>query len=156
MGEAGGAHEALPMRAQRTLFGWMILLAWLSACASAALPQPDHAGDFHPRTLQRDWAVVDTDPAGLNGRLATNFPQNWEDPRETWPSSEVLQWPVVASFAPGSRLKAVHGNLGAIFLQDRSGRSWLMVFRPDGRGVCFVRANARFIRPVPDHPGEQP
>lgn len=92
---------------------------------------------------------MDQDPAGLNGRLADQFPEDYLDNRLPWPEPRVSTWPVVANFRAGTRLTAKTGNLGIIRLLDPEGRSWLMVARPGGKGVCFVRANQRFIQPIP-------
>lgn len=93
--------------------------------------------------------MVDQDPAGLNGRLAEHFPEDYMDNRHPWPEPQVSTWPVVVRFKPGTILTAKTGNVGIIRLLDPEGRSWLMVARPGGKGVCFVRANRRFIQPIP-------
>jgi hypothetical protein len=110
--------------------------------------QPDARGNFPYRTLHRYWKVVDPDPAGLNARLHPNFPGNYEDPRVTWPSGDVRAWPVLRTFARGSLLAAVPGNVGMIIRHDSDQSPWLMVENPAG-GICFVRAHKDFIRPVP-------
>ena len=111
------------------------------------LPQADARGDYSSRTLQSQWEVVDPDPSGLRGRLSPRFPANYEDPRQEWPPLTVSTWPEVARFAPGTVLSAVLGNVGAIHVKDPEGRCWLMVHNPAG-GICFVRANHRFLRPL--------
>jgi hypothetical protein len=121
----------------------------LSLLAHADLPKPDARGEYSGRTLHTHWKVVDPDPAGLNGRLSRAFPQDYSDIRQEWPEPKVSQWPVVATFLPGSRLTAKTGNLGVIRIQDPSGKTWLMVERPQGTGFCFVRAHQSYIRPIP-------
>lgn len=117
--------------------------------ANAEPPQCNKQGEYVAKSLHTRWKVVDQDPAGLNGRLHTQFPEDYTDIRQVWPEPLVSTWPVVARFKPDTILTAKLGNVGIIRLVDPEGRSWLMVGRPGGKGVCFVRANQRFIRPVP-------
>lgn len=125
-----------------------VLFLSLSLAASGQLPQADARGEYSRRTLHTHWLVVDTDPEGLNGRLARDFPVNYDSVAAPWPSSPPLSWPVVARFTSGSLLRARTGNVGVIRIQDPQGRSWMMVTRPEGSGICFVRAHRRYIRPV--------
>jgi hypothetical protein len=119
----------------------------LGALADEKLPTPDSKGEYSQRTLHTRWQVVDSDPQGLNGRLAENFPRLYDDDRQPWPTTEALTWPVVERFRKGQILEAVRGNLGVMLIKETSGRTWMMVRRSDG-GICFVRANQRFIRPA--------
>lgn len=111
------------------------------------LPEPDSRGDYSGRTEQSRWKVVDPDPAGLNGRMSPRFPADPGDARAEWPPLAIGQWPVVARFAPGTVLTAVRGNVGSILVEDLEGRPWLLVRTPRG-GLCFVRANQKFLRPL--------
>ncbi len=126
----------------------LALCLCLSLACYGQLPQADASGEYSRRTLHTHWRVVDPDPEGLNGRLARDFPVNYDSVAAPWPSSPPLSWPVVARFASGSLLRARTGNVGVIRIKDPQGRSWMMVSRPEGSGICFVRAHQRYIRPV--------
>jgi hypothetical protein len=115
--------------------------------AEETMPSPDSQGEYSRRTMHTRWQVVDSDPQGLNGRLAKSFPQHYDNNREPWPTTEVLTWPVVERFHSDQILEAVTGNLGVMLIKEPSGKTWMMVRRSDG-GVCFVRANHRFIQPA--------
>jgi hypothetical protein len=125
----------------------VLALSLSSGCLADEMPSPDAQGEYGRRTLHTRWQVVDADPQGLNGRLAENFPRLYDDARQPWPTTEVLTWPVVERFPKGRILEAVTGNVGVMLIKETSGRTWMMVRRSDG-GVCFVRANHRFLRPV--------
>ena len=124
--------------------------SWSFSFSEEQLPQSDKNGDYGNRTTHIYWKVVDPDPEGLNGRLADDFPADWEDIRASWPETNVAQWPVVTKFSTGSILTACPGNCGIIFLKDKNGKSWLMVYRDPVKKskVCFVRANVKYIKPV--------
>lgn len=134
------------------MFRCILALLSLTLAAHGQLPEPDPKGEYSRRTLHTHWRVVDGDPQGLNGRLAPDFPSRYDDARAVWPTSSPLSWPVVARFPGGSSLQARTGNVGVIRLQDAQGRSWMMVSRPGGAGICFVRAHQRYIRPVAPRP----
>lgn len=133
----------------------LLIVLTLTLGCHAELPQPDGRGEYSRRTLHTHWQVVDPDPQGMNGRLAPDFPNNYEDSRIPWPTSEPLSWPVVARFPSGSSLQACTGNLGVLRIKDSQGRYWMMVKRPKGSGFCFVRSHQRFLRPVPPPPQSQ-
>ncbi|MCD4784884.1 MAG: hypothetical protein K8T10_13800 [Candidatus Eremiobacteraeota bacterium] len=142
------------MKNKASIFFIIMFLLFLTANSIAGaqdhgytFPTPDKKGDFVIPRSHRYWKVVDNDRNGLNGRLATNFPVNWEDPRVAWPKSNVAQWPIAARFRKGSILNATRGNRGIIFLRDRNKKPWIMIEISKGK-YCFVRANTKYIVPV--------
>jgi len=124
-----------------------ISISFFPAAGEEELPLPDENGNYCGGTTHRHWIVVDKDFNGLNGRLADNFPKDWEDPRSLWPGGNIGQWPVVHRFYPGSILNACMGNRGIIFLNDDNGNPWIMISVSMDE-VCFVRANSKYIKPV--------
>lgn len=111
---------------------------------------PDAQGNFSgaQAILQKYWIVNDRDPNGLNGRLAKEWPSNWDHMDANWPDTSMIRaWPVVDQFKHGEVLSAVFGNRGAIMVFDAAKKPWLLVRRHNGE-VCFVRANQGFISPV--------
>jgi len=122
------------------------------AVAQNALPQPDAKGSYQGRYLHPYWVVVDPDPNGFNGRLSPKWPANWDAVDANWPDTRVIKpdWPVVVRFNQGRILSARYGNMGNIFVRDGNGSSWLLVSSGPARpnGVCFVRANRKFMKPV--------
>lgn len=133
----------------RTILGFAIAtLASLSVspvglAQMASVPAPDAAGNF-TTALQpgnrgnvyptRKWLVIDPDPTYLNCRAR--------------PNGEVR-----SRIAPGAVLTAVfdaNGGDAIVFVADEpwlrvSGIDPLMVGVP---GVCYVRANIRYIAPI--------
>lgn len=140
-------------------------LAWLlgaGASFALALPTANSQGDYPiPAQRQRgdrhqNWRVVDRDPKGLNCRMAQRFQGVSVDGIDAPPElskrnlHNVSQWPVVFSFRQGQRLVAVTGNMdNQIVLVDSQGKPWLPVYT--SKGNCFVRANSRFIQPIPEN-----
>ena len=108
-------------------------IASLSLAASAGIPQPNANGDFRSASAQQ-WRVVDTDPNGLNCR-----------------SGPGAEYPVRQKFRRNSVLFVAteHNSSGPPWIKnDSRGLPWLLVSLGDDS--CFVRANARFIVPIPD------
>ncbi|MBD2097491.1 hypothetical protein H6F90_20550 [Trichocoleus sp. FACHB-591] len=124
-----------------------------------AIPTTNQQGDYPaPPPGQRggrqvNWQVVDSDPKGLNCRMARQFQGISVDSIDAPPDlsarnkHNISQWPVVFAFKRGQRLRAETGNWdNQIMLTDRQGKPWLPV--STSKGNCFVRANSNFIRPV--------
>lgn len=102
--------------------------------------QPGNRGNFYPT---RKWLVVDPDPTYLNCRVQPNGA-------------------VRSRFPPGAILTAVFGETGvgetgvgetgdAVILVN--GVAWLRVsgadpLRVGEAGICYVRANQRYIAPI--------
>jgi hypothetical protein len=131
----------------------------LGANLALAIPTPDQQGDYPaPPQRQRggrqvNWQVVDSDPKGLNCRMAKQFQGTTVDSIDA-PADlsvrnkhNISQWPVVFAFKRGQRIQAVTGNLAnQIMLTDQQGKPWLPV--STSKGNCFVRANSNFIKPI--------
>lgn len=139
----------------RSLALLALVLCLFAAAANAQenIPQANAKGDFQGRYLHNYWMVMDPDPNGFNGRLTPKWPANWDAVDANWPDTRVIKpdWPVVVRFNRGRVLRAMSGNMGLIFIRDGRGLPWLMVSAgPAGKpnGVCFVRANAKFLKPV--------
>lgn len=102
---------------------------WYSCQGPVMAPEP--AGPAMAGSL---WRVVA--PSGLLGRR-----------------SPAVSAPVVARFPTGTVLQADVGRGGAdevwINALDSAGQPWMRVRTREGRDLdCYVRANARYIRPV--------
>jgi hypothetical protein len=131
------------------------------ACAgessTANFPKADKDGEFAGRIPYPLWRVVDPDPNGLNGRLASDFPRDWESCNARWPKMDesMYKWPVIRTFRKGSLLMGQMTNAGSVILTSFVGTGdkekkerWLFVkFGLNGE-VCFVRAKTQYIEPV--------
>lgn len=135
----------------------------LGANLASAIPIANQQGDYPIPVAkargnrQVNWVVVDSDPQGLNCRMAQRFRSISVDgldaPAELFEKNKhnVSQWPVVAVFRRGQRLQAVTGNnANQIVITDTQGKPWLPVLA--GNRNCFVRANSRFIKPIRENP----
>lgn len=113
-----------------------------SLAQTASVPTPDQDGDF-TTALQpgnrgnvyqtRKWLVVDPDPTYLNCRTTPNGP-------------------IRSRVAPGAILTAVFSDAGDAII-SHNGSYWLRVSGTDpltvgDPGVCYVRANLRYIAPI--------
>lgn len=117
------------------------LVSSISAVATATIAAPvmptaDPNGDYYFVREARRWRVVDRDPNGLNCR-----------------SGPGANYPVVEVKVTGETLFLASEHFGGsppyINLDERD-LPWLKV---DGgyESYCFVRANSRFIRPIPEN-----
>ncbi|AFY82162.1 hypothetical protein [Oscillatoria acuminata] len=128
---------------------------------SLAVPATNADGDYlfpgRRGNRQFNWQVRDPDPNGLNCRMPRQFRgiiMDSLDVPETLRTNnrhEISQWSVVRRFQRGERLEAVTGNnANQIVLLDKRGKPWIPV-SIEGEN-CFVRANQRFIVPIPEDP----
>lgn len=124
-----------------------LLLSTLPLSAQPPVPKPCSAGDYWTRSEHTwlHWEVVSTE---LNGRLTPAWPLDEEDPEALLGIDWVVpQWPVVAKFGKGDLLYAVTDENGGDLIKDIDGGTWMKVRAPQG-GFCFIRASAKFVRPV--------
>lgn len=134
-------------------------LLGLDATLALAIPTPNQQGDYPiPSLRQRggrhvNWQIVDSDPRGLNCRMARQFQgisvDGSDAPADLSARNKhnISQWPVVFAFKRGQRVQAVTGNwANQIMLTDQQGKPWLPVYT--SKGNCFVRANSNFIKPI--------
>jgi hypothetical protein len=118
-------------------------LAW----AQNSLPKPYGGGDYWLRIEEPwlDWEVVCPE---LAGRLTPSWPANEEEPGALleidW---NLARWPLVKKFAKGERLRARPDSVGGIMIKDIDGSTWMKV-ELEGGQLCFVRCNARYLRPI--------
>ncbi|MBW4486509.1 MAG: hypothetical protein KME12_01835 [Trichocoleus desertorum ATA4-8-CV12] len=138
-------------------------LLGLGANLALAIPAPNQQGDY-PAPVQRqrgarhvNWQVVDSDPRGLNCRMARQFQgisvDGSDAPPELYTRNKynISQWSVVFAFKRGQRLQAVTGNMdNHITLTDQQGKPWMAVYT--SKGHCFVRANSNFVKPLREDP----
>lgn len=134
--------------------------AWFCA-PSWAVPTTNADGDYiFPRgrgNRQVNWRVSDRDPNGLNCRMPRQFQGTYLDSAQV-PAilqqnnrHDLTQWSILTVFKTGERLQAVTGNMAnQILLLDHRGKPWMAVDSINGH--CFVRANNRFITPIPEDP----
>ncbi len=114
------------------------------------LPRPNPEGDFAGKLDHRRWIVVDPDPNGLNCRWSREVPQEWYSPNAVWPPRRFQSWSVVKRLASSSPIVANGGPAGFVTIADERGLPWLKVSLDDrSDSICLVRANNRFIQPVP-------
>lgn len=125
----------------------LLLSALLPALAEPPVPKASAGGDYwiYNEDTWLDWEVTTKE---LVGRITPEWPENEQAPdallKIDW---LVPQWPVVARYPQGSRLRAVPDDCGGILIKDIDGGSWMKVESPKG-GFCFVRANSKYIKPV--------
>ncbi|KOR35703.1 MULTISPECIES: hypothetical protein [Planktothricoides] len=126
-----------------------------------AVPSTNADGDYiFPQrrgNRQVNWQVSDRDPKGLNCRMPRQFQGVYLDsidvpaPLQENNRHDITQWSVLTVFKTGQRLQAVTGNMAnQIVLLDYRGKPWIPVDSINGN--CFVRANNRFIMPIPEDP----
>lgn len=131
----------------RGLFCLGILLSLNCAWAQAPLPRAYGGGDYWVRSEHTwyDWEVTCPE---LAGRLPTNWPEDEEVAGALlgidWTAN---RWPVIARFKRGERLRVKPDLAGGFLIKDIDGSSWMKVDLGEGR-ICFVRANARYVRPA--------
>lgn len=125
-----------------------VLLCGLPLFAAPPVPKPSSGGDYWIRNEDTwiNWEVVVPD---LAGRLTPTWPEDEQSPgallKVDW---MVPKWPVVLTFHAGDRLLAIPDEGGGVLIKDIDGYNWMKVENPQG-GFCFVRANSKYIRPLP-------
>lgn len=135
----------------------LMLLVWLMLLPALAspLPKASGGGDYWIRDEDTwlDWVVTAPE---LVGRLASNWPTDEASPDALIAIDWIVyKWPVVARFYKGQRLKAVADECGGILIKDIDGGTWMKVELAPG-SFCFVRANAKYIKPAqPIEPASQ-
>jgi uncharacterized protein YgiM (DUF1202 family) len=101
--------------------------------AQSGLPRPNRQGDYY-NGAWNSWLVVDRDRQGLNCR-----------------SSAGSNYRVVKKFYNGNKMLVFTQGEDPLIRWDRQEKPWLAVL-PTGyqyETPCFVRANSRFIQPIP-------
>ena len=132
------------------IFTLLLLLSTSSAYAqSMPFPKADKNGDFVIRGYPY-WEVVDTDPAGLNGRLSMDHSYEWFSPGCEYRKRNIYEWPVVRRFKKGTLLLADLSPAGFCTSFDDRGKPWIRVSIDSEFGgiICYVRANEKYIKPV--------
>lgn len=124
-------------------------LTCLPARADVNPPKPVRGGDYWLRN-EHTWVEWEVNAAELPGRLTPQWPADFQEPgallNMDW---RIERWPVVRKFSKGERLKALPDVGGGVIMKDLDGSSWLRVQLEDGQ-LCFVRANARYVKPAAD------
>jgi hypothetical protein len=115
---------------------------------AAPLPRPNSTGDYIGRTSHQSWVVVDPDPDGVNCRWSKAMPAEWYAPDAKLPPLTIGQWAIVKRFRRNTVLKANLTPAGFATITDTLKKPWLKVDIGENDRICFVRANARYIRPV--------
>lgn len=137
--------------------GFMIAV-WLFTLPVLAVPIPKPTGGggdywIYNENTWLDWVVVSPE---LVGRLTPKWPSEDAEPdaltKVDW---VVYRWPVVAKFVKGQRLRAVPDDCGGILIKDIDGGTWMKVETGSGT-FCFVRANAKYLKPIGPDPGLKP
>lgn len=113
------------------------------------LPKADTNGDYIGKISHSTWVVVDLDPKGLNCRWSNRMPADWQSPSAVWPAITPESWSVAQRFRGGSILEANGGVAGFSVMADDRELPWLKVLIGTNDKTCLVRANKRFIRPIP-------
>ena len=105
------------------------------------------------------WQVVDSDPNGVNCRATSIFLDgSWQlismisrIPTDPFPT-DIQNFPVVQKFPKGTALVAITSPAGFSTWEDNEKKLWLRVSLPSQKSInsmCFVRANSKFIVPIP-------
>lgn len=119
------------------------------ASPSQSLDRPYDSNGDYIGTDHRFWTVVDSDPNGLNCRWSEDNPEMWYSPGATFPNKNIANWPIVRRFDYGTVLTANQTPAGLVFFEDDRGLPWLKVSLGDRDRICLVRANRRYIVPLP-------
>jgi len=119
------------------------------------MPRPYPGGDYWVRN-EHTWMDWEVQSAELSGRLCRDWPQDDQQPGALlhidW---NVQRWPVVTSFRKGDRLRVKPDEAGGFLIKDIDGNSWMKVDLGADQ-FCFVRAHARYVKPVQVTPVETP
>lgn len=139
------------------------LISLVVICAPSWAVETDENGDYIFPNIERrgevsqlHWVVTDSDPEGLNCRMAEEYQGI---PMDSIDAPSILykhyhhaisDWSVVTTFKAGEQLLAIINNFGNnIVLLDDQGKPWIPVESELGDlSDCFVRANRRFIAPI--------
>ena len=132
---------------RRMLWAGIVVLTLLPGWAQPPLPKAHSGGDYWVRN-ENTWIDWEVSASELAGRLSPNWPVNDEEPgallQVDW---RIEAWPLVCKFSKGDRLKARPDSVGGSMWKDFDGSTWMRVQRNENE-FCFVRANARFLKPV--------
>lgn len=134
----------------KRLILWLFLPA-LSLAQPLTPPKPYPGGDYWVRNENTwsDWEVVSPE---LSGHLSSSWPVDDEEPGALlnldW---RMGGWPVVIKFSKGQHLRVRPDSVGGSMWKDFDGNTWLRVQVADNQ-FCFVRANARFLKPIASLP----
>lgn len=112
-------------------------------------PQPDREGEFLGNIGHQFWTVVDPDLEGLSCRWSSEVPEEGATPNAVQPDRDFQNWPVVRTFDYGTVLSASGNPGGFTVMHDDRNLRWLKVYLGSDNQICLVRANARFILPLP-------
>lgn len=125
----------------------LIGLLWISSVAAAPLPRAYSGGDYWVRN-ENTWMDWEVTCPQLVGRLTPQWPSDEEVAGATlgvdW---AVARWPEVTRFSKGQTLRVKPDSAGGFLIKDLDGNSWMKVDLGEGK-ICFVRANARFVKPI--------
>ena len=132
---------------KRLLLGLLILMPGLTSAQPLSPPKPFAGGDYWVRN-EHTWTEWEVTTKELSGHLSPAWPVNDEEPGALlnldW---RMGGWPVVNKFAKGERVKARPDSVGGSMWKDFDGNTWLRVETAENQ-FCFVRANAKFLKPV--------
>ena len=100
------------------------------------------------------WQVVDSDPNGVNCRATSVFLDgSWQALSMTSRiPTDIQNFPVAQKFPKDTVLVANSAPAGFSTWEDNKKKLWLRVSLPSQRSInsmCFVRANSKFIVPIP-------
>ncbi len=116
-------------------------------------------GDYQANretSAYRTWQVADPDPNGLNCRMAFQYrPALFESQNMNSTNIEdnrysIGSWPILVKLPAGTRLSAPlvgRGGTSQTIILDADRRPWLAL--NTYLGACLVRANSRYIQPIP-------
>lgn len=132
---------------RKTLLIALMACSTLTAFGADQVPRPKplRGGDYW---LRNENAWLEWEAASeLSGRLTPQWPADFQEPGALleidW---RIDRWPVVHKFAKGDHLQALPDAGGMVIMKDIDGSSWLRVKLENGQ-VCFVRANAKYLKP---------
>lgn len=124
--------------------------ARLTPAQARLLSQVDAQGNWNSSLRGHQvWRVVDATPNGLNCRWFKANPRDWYAPHSTLPNRDIVNWPVRRQFQQGSVLVANITPGGFSFLYDARELAWIKVDIGPNNEICMVRANSRFVQPMP-------
>lgn len=141
----------------RRVLALFVVSSITALCATAlaqeqsGLPIPDKKTGDYARASHKYWQVVDPDPKGLNCRMGSYTKEQIYNASNTI-KMDIFNWRVVGTLKREQSFENELGPAGFGIIYDTQKKPWMFVDKVYAKGApkhCFVRANSKYIKPVP-------